>query len=233
MAEFLSPLWEFLFDAFGIFGIGIALGMVTFATVLLIVLIKIIVSFFKKLAKPKPKKQQRRPVSACAKTYTPSSAPSKPKAEPVQTKPVQPTKKSDYKAPSLEDFLVRAEKGEAFAQCCCGSMYEDKKDMEKAIYWFSKAGEQGHLLSNYRLGLIYLEGRGNVEQNLALAEKYLTYAAEYGFDSAQNKLVKFYSDKNKALCEEKGYTTREQMKADAQYNENYDKYKYWFKKSQL
>lgn len=222
MAEFLSPFWEFLFEAFGVFGIVIAMGIVTFATILLIVLIRAVVALIKKAVKPSHK--TKRPSSRST-----AAQPGKPKS---QTKREAPKNESStYHAPSLQDFLQRAQNGEAFAQCCCGSIYEEQKDMDNAIYWFSKASAQGHPLANYWLGMIYLDGRGNVEPNRDLAEKYLICASECEHDSAQYQLAMLYSKKNEVLCKEKGYTTGEQKRADAQYCENYDKYKFWLKKA--
>lgn len=231
MAEFLSPFWEFLFDAFGVFGIGIAMGIVTFAVIILIVLVRVVWALLKKITKPSRKTY--RPESKSVTPRPTSTQPSRPKPQPAQEpKSEAPVKKaSTYQPSSLQDYLERAKNGEAFAQCCCGSMYEESKDMDNAIYWFKKAGDQGHCLSNYRLGMIYLEGRGNTEVNLCLAEEYLTYAAEGEFDSAQYQLAMLYSKKNEILCKEMGYTAWEQKKADARYNENYDKYKYWLKKA--
>lgn len=238
MKEFLMPFWEFLFDAFGIFGIGIALGIVGFVIVIGLLLIGAVVAAIKALIKPSRKAQQCQAASAITKSVpssvtTTNTQYSQPKAEyteaPKSEAPVQKT--SEYKPNTMDDYLERAEKGEPFAQCCCGSMYESSKDMEKAIYWFKKAADQGHTLSYYRLGLIYLEGRGGIEKNLDLAEEYMTCGAEGENDSAQYQLAMLYSKKNEMLCEEMGYTTREQKMADSRYTENQQKYKYWLKKA--
>ncbi len=232
MAEFLSPFWEFLFDAFGIFGIGIAMGIITVVIILVLVLIAAIVALFKKILKPSGNSQKRKPISVTPPVTQQSRQEIKPSEAPKSDAPVK--KAANYEPRSLQDFLERAQSGEAYAQCCCGSMYENgssvAKDINKAIYWFTKAGDQGHALSNYRLGMIYFEGKGT-EVNLDLAEKRLTYAAQAEDDTAQYQLAMLYSKKNEILCKEMGYTTSEQRTSDAQYNENKQKYKYWLKKA--
>ncbi len=229
MAQFLAPFWEFLFDAFGVFGIVIALGISSVVIIILIVLIGAVMALLKKIIMPSRKTQRR---TTAASTTTQYSTRTYPTEIPRSNSSANET--SGYKSPSLEDYLERAQNGEVFAQCCCGSMYEnggsDIKDINKAIYWFEKAADQGHILSNYRLGMIYFEGR-EVEVDFEKAEEYLTYAAEGENDTAQYQLARLYLKKNEILCEEKGYTTAEQKTADAEYIENKDKYKYWLKKA--
>ena len=232
MAEILLPLWEFLFDAFGIFGIFIAFGIIGFIFLILILLIKAIVGLFKINIKPSRNIQQRKPITETFTNTTQTKSEITHSETPKSDATVKKTE--TYKTPSFQDYLERAEKGEAFAQCCCGSMYEHgdsvTKDINKAIYWFKKAGDQGHSLSNYRLGMIYFEGR-NTDVDLNLAEKYLTYAAEGEDDGAQYQLAMLYSKKNEILCKEMGYTTSDQRLSDSRYNENKEKYKYWLKKA--
>lgn len=229
MAEFFSPLWEYLFDTFGIYGVMFALCLIPTAIILLIVLIVAIVSLIKKAIRPS-RRQKNSQSNANAAVKSTKSVPSEAPKSIVSEKET-----NDYRSPTIEDYLKRAKNGEAFAQCCCGSIYENgdgcEKDIEKAIYWFTKAGDQGHVLSNYRLGMIYLEGRGNTKVDLELAEKRLTYASMGEDDTAQYELAMLYSKKNEILCKEKGYTTAEQRTSDAQYNENKEKYKYWLKKA--
>ena len=230
MAEILSPLWEFLFDAFGIFGIFIAFGIIGFIFLILILLIKAIVGLFKKIIKPSSNKQTSKPITVTSTNTIQIKTNVTPSETPKNDAPVKKTE--TYKPPSLQDYLERAEKGDAFAQCCCGSMYEHgdsvTKDINKAIYWFKKAGDQGHSLSNYRLGMIYFEGR-NTDVDLNLAEKYLTYAAEGEDDSAQYQLAMLYSKKNEILCKEMRYTTYDQRLSDPRFNENKENYKFWLK----
>ena len=40
-----------------------------------------------------------------------------------------------------------------------------KQDTEQAIYWLTKAGEQGHPQAQYRLGQMYYAGQGVKQDN--------------------------------------------------------------------
>ncbi len=226
MREFLAPFWEFLFEAFGVFGIGIALGILGFGILLAYLLLVGIWALIGRLFTPKRKAVPRRSVAVPPSVSLPKRNSS---AAPTVEKKQEP-----YRSPTLQDFLKRAEQGEAYAQCCCGSIYEHGDgvpvDMEKAIHWYQTAGDAGHVLSNYKLGMMYLEGRG-VKKDLALARERLTLAAEGEDDTAQYQLALIYSEKNELLCKEKGYTSYEEKKADAEYIRNEEKYKYWLKKA--
>lgn len=243
MREILMPFWEFLFEAFGVFGIGIAMGIVGFVIVIGYLLIAGVLALIKKIFFPSRSAAPQRSFSSSASfssssvsSQSSSVAPSTRSVTEETPKSEEPKeKKEPYRSPSFDDFLERAEKGEAYAQCCCGSMYEHGdgigEDIEEAIRWFKKAADQGHVLSLYRLGMIYLEGRRGVAINFDLAEEYLTLASEAEDDSAQYQLAMLYSKKNELLCKEKGYTTPEERLGDPRYVENKEKHKYWLKKA--
>ena len=54
------------------------------------------------------------------------------------------------------------------------------KDYKKAAQFYTKAAEQGHLESQYHLGMLYLSGRGIVDHDHAQATKWLGKAAKGG-----------------------------------------------------
>ncbi|MDR2731384.1 MAG: DUF805 domain-containing protein [Treponema sp.] len=58
------------------------------------------------------------------------------------------------------------------------------KDQKKAVYWFTKAADQGYVNSQYNLGLSYLNGWG-VQKDLEKAIYWYTKAAEQGDADAQ------------------------------------------------
>ncbi len=66
-----------------------------------------------------------------------------------------------------------------------------KNDYEKAAYWFSEAIKNNDAISYNNLGMLYLEGKG-VLQNINLAIEYITKAADLGFIDAQHNLADFY-----------------------------------------
>ena len=96
------------------------------------------------------------------------------------------------------------------------------KDMEKAVYWYTKAAEQGHALAQNDLGNRYQIGEG-VPKNSEKMAYWYTKAAEQGVPQAQYNIGVLYSrgegvpqDKEKAAD---WYTkAAEQGDADAQYN---------------
>jgi len=61
------------------------------------------------------------------------------------------------------------------------------KDIEKAIYWFTKAAEQGQALAQNGLGCCYYKGEG-VPKDLKKAVYWWTKAADQGQAEAQSSL---------------------------------------------
>jgi uncharacterized protein len=66
------------------------------------------------------------------------------------------------------------------------------QDYQQAIYWLTKAAEQGHAGAQNHLGRMYYEGEG-VPQNFKKAVYWFTKAAEQENDSAQYKLAMMYA----------------------------------------
>ena len=68
----------------------------------------------------------------------------------------------------LEQILLKAEQDDADSQFKLGCLYYDginvPLDHTKAAYFFSKASEHNHYLSQYYLARMYFEGDG-VHQN--------------------------------------------------------------------
>lgn len=62
-----------------------------------------------------------------------------------------------------------------------------KKDDVKAIEWWRKAGDQGHIKAQYSLGEMYRTSKG-VKQDYTKAFKWFRKAAEQGDGSAQFNL---------------------------------------------
>nr|WP_267405621.1 tetratricopeptide repeat protein [Gilliamella sp. B3976] len=52
---------------------------------------------------------------------------------------------------------------------------------EKAIYWYTKAAEQGGRKAQNNLGVMYQQGEG-VKKNIALAKKYFKQACSLGLE---------------------------------------------------
>ena len=93
-------------------------------------------------------------------------------------------------------LMTKAEQGDAIAQHDLGFMYFEGKgirqDLEKAVYWFTKAAEQDNDSAQHNLGFMYSEGKG-VQQNFEKAVYWYTKAAEQGAWFAQYNLGVIHS----------------------------------------
>jgi hypothetical protein len=67
------------------------------------------------------------------------------------------------------------------------------QDAEKAVYWYTKAAEQGYVQAQFNLGCCYYEGNGVVQDD-ERAAYWWTKAAEQGDADAQNNLAFCYGN---------------------------------------
>jgi TPR repeat protein len=93
-------------------------------------------------------------------------------------------------------FLSSAQKGSPDAQFAMGTaltggMPDVPFDIARALDWFKKAADQGHLESQSTLGAIYYMGR-HVAQDFSEAAKWLEKAAQQGEPDAQFNLGYMY-----------------------------------------
>ena len=65
------------------------------------------------------------------------------------------------------------------------------KDLEKAVYWYQMASEEGHSKAPFNIGIIYARGEVT-DKDLTLALEYFLLSAERGNKEAKNliKLLK-------------------------------------------
>lgn len=81
---------------------------------------------------------------------------------------------------ALEQYTFAAEEGLPDAKFALGRLYRDIfADYESSFEWFKKAAEQGNVYAQYELGQIYRNDT-STEEDLALAIKWFTHAAEEG-----------------------------------------------------
>lgn len=82
-------------------------------------------------------------------------------------------------------------KREAEAQFMAGKMYSDgdgvEQDYAKAVYWYTKAAEQGHNEAQNNLAARYATGTG-VEKNITTAKQWYAKAAAQGNAAAAHTL---------------------------------------------
>lgn len=93
--------------------------------------------------------------------------------------------------------LKAANNGSVFAQIALAERYEEgihlpQPDMEKAIRWYKKAARKSPV-AQYRLGIIYNEGKG-VKQDKSMAAKYFIKATKSSYcgPEAQYRLGLLY-----------------------------------------
>ena len=110
---------------------------------------------------------------------------------------------------NFKQSLKRAQEGNVKSQYYVGQIFlsglnsdgigydpAEHIDHKKAREWFKRAAEQGHSLSQCRLGIMLFEGHGG-EQDYKEARKWLTKAAEGNNPEAQYKLgVKLLEEKS-------------------------------------
>ena len=127
-----------------------------------------------------------------------------------------------------------------------GVDYYQKKDYDKAVYWFEKAAEQGIVEALYNLGVCYANGEG-VSQDYTTAAYWYEKAAEQGYAKAQLNLGHLYFHYNgvgvkfdweKALYWYEKAALQGNAKAQTQtglltnlYIKDYEKAKYWLEKA--
>ena len=104
-------------------------------------------------------------------------------------------KQTHVLAESFRSALTLANAGNTEAQYALARMYEKgvgvEQNIQEAITWYERAGEQGHSKALYRLGYYFLLGKG-VEKNLDKAFNYMQQAAQLGYGRAQYYLAGMY-----------------------------------------
>lgn len=90
-------------------------------------------------------------------------------------------------ADKFERNIKLAEQGDAEAQFEIGWEYESRLEPEKAMAWYRKAAEQGHVDAHLYLAHLYEEG-DCIDQNKEEAVKWYQRAAELGDADAKRRL---------------------------------------------
>jgi len=106
---------------------------------------------------------------------------------------------SPARADDFSELKAKAKSGDAVDQYNLGSFYDNKeskgkrktKDNQQAVYWYTKAAEQGLANGQFDLGRMYVTGKG-VTQDIELGVSWQLKAAEQGLASAQFAIGKRY-----------------------------------------
>jgi len=67
-----------------------------------------------------------------------------------------------------------------------------QQNYSKTVFWFTKAAEQGYVIAQGVLALMYYEGQEGVQQDYSKAVHWFNKAAEQGDASAQYFLADMY-----------------------------------------
>ena len=89
---------------------------------------------------------------------------------------------------AFEEAKIKANKGDAAAQCWVGSVYRHSENHNEAIKWYRKAADQGNASGQFILGLMYANGEGVPEKNIEKAIKWYRLAADQGNKAAEENL---------------------------------------------
>lgn len=94
-------------------------------------------------------------------------------------------------------FRKGAESGDSKSQVSLADFYaEMDSDAVQAYYWYRKAAEQGEAYAQWKVGLCYDDGIGEVEKNVDEAIKWYRKSAEKGYKNAQFYLAERMRSKN-------------------------------------
>lgn len=167
----------------------------------------------------------------------------------MEYNPASPSPSSGYNnsmANRQKSADSQAEFTDPVDQYNLGVDYYQKKDYDKAVYWFEKAAEQGIVEALYNLGVCYANGEG-VSQDYTTAAYWYEKAAEQGYAKAQLNLGHLYFHYNgvgikfdweKALYWYEKAALQGNAKAQTQtgllthlYKKDYEKAKYWLEKA--
>lgn len=103
-------------------------------------------------------------------------------------------------------YRLAADSSHPAAQMQLANRYLQDDNDGDAARWYARAAAQGEAQAQFRLGLLYLEGRG-VEQDDAQAAKWLNEAAQQGVTAAQNNLGSLY-ESGRGVTQDNGEAVR-------------------------
>jgi len=95
----------------------------------------------------------------------------------------------------IKEWQEKADQGDAEAQNKIGDLYYDgvagaiEQDHAKAMEWFVKAADQGHVDGIYSVGWAYLAGEG-VERDLTKGAEWMSKAVDKGHGKAMRHLAR-------------------------------------------
>jgi len=99
---------------------------------------------------------------------------------------------------AAELYEAKANLGDPLAAQKLGNLYNHRpglpEDHQKAVYWYERAIQLGDKASNWMIGVIYRDGKGNVPKDYMLAAKYFLQGAEAGQHYSMYDLAGMYAE---------------------------------------
>ncbi|KAG0065731.1 hypothetical protein BGZ89_007988 [Linnemannia elongata] len=109
-----------------------------------------------------------------------------------------PQDESAIKDMTLMHTMINAHNGDIQAVVALGDRYKDGRELHQdyhaALGWYCKAADQGHIRSQYNIGLLYDQGHDTVPRSHTKAFEWFFKAAIQGDVDAQVKVSQAYTD---------------------------------------
>jgi len=94
---------------------------------------------------------------------------------------------SSKSSSALTSLMKSHEYGNPRASYWLGVYFEQNKQYNDAVLWYKKASETKNNVAEYRIGLMYLEGKG-VAKDTEMAYKWFKLASDHGSNEAKAKV---------------------------------------------
>ena len=88
-----------------------------------------------------------------------------------------------------KEYIRSARLNDLDAFYALAGIYEDSGDLERAVNYYTYAASKNHMIAQYVLGKMYIDGVG-VEKDLVTGHAWLEIAANQGDDIAKKELDK-------------------------------------------
>jgi len=114
------------------------------------------------------------------------------------TTPGDAARRGGHYQQAAELYEAGAKRGDPVAARKLADLYNLRPGLpenhEKAVYWYKKAIELGDIPSQWFVGVIYRDGKGNVPKDFGLAEYYFSRGAEKGQDYSMYDFAGMYAE---------------------------------------
>ena len=200
MSEFFEPLWDFLFNEWGTFGLVIASSIPTFLILMTIGIVWLVRKLFRKFKKTTPA-----PVVSPA----PKAVATQKKESPSAPNEVAPVKKEVTSAPKAAVPVKKAPapkpaitvpdlKPELLYQKAGMLLHQSPDNGAEALAYYKAAAEKAYPPAQFAIAKLHLEGGATLSPNEAEGIRWMTQAAENSHAPAQLFLGQYYLERKDA-----------------------------------